>query len=68
MKVAEVLGYGELVRMACKRGHQLEVPCVVDDDHRTLPSQYTPAELKRGIPCPTCAEQAISAGKPPRRK
>lgn len=61
MKVADVRGYGSSVLMICKRGHQLEVPCVVDDNHRTVPSQYTPHELKRGIPCPTCNDLAISA-------
>lgn len=61
MHVEEVHGHGSVVTMACKRRHKLEVDCVVDDDHRTSPSQYTPAELKRGIPCATCADQAITA-------
>lgn len=60
MHVEEVHGYGENVTMACKRHHKLEVACVVDDDHRSSPTQYTPAELKRGIPCPTCADQTLS--------
>jgi hypothetical protein len=60
MKVEEVHGHGSIVTMACKRHHKLEVDCVPDDDHRTLPSQYTPAELKRGIPCPTCLDEAIT--------
>lgn len=60
MHVDEVHGHGEVVTMRCKRLHALEVDCVVDDDHRTSPSQYTPAELKRGIPCPTCADQQIA--------
>lgn len=59
MHVDEVHGYGERVTMRCKRGHALEVDCVVDDDHRTLPGQYTPAELKRGIACQTCLDQAM---------
>jgi hypothetical protein len=46
--------------MRCKRGHELQVDCVPDDDHRTMVSQYTPSELKRGIPCPTCLDQAIA--------
>jgi hypothetical protein len=60
MKVVDVTDYGSTVTMRCKRGHELQVDCVVDDDHRILPSQYTPAELKRGIPCPTCLDEAIS--------
>lgn len=61
MKVADVRGYGSQVLMRCKRGHELEVDCVVDDDHRSTPSQHTPSELKRGLPCARCAELAISA-------
>jgi hypothetical protein len=62
MKVQDVREYGSVILMRCKRGHEIEVPCVPDDDHRTLPSQYTPSELKRGLPCERCAELALSSG------
>lgn len=60
MHVELVHGHGEVVTMKCKRGHELEVDAVPDAEHRQR-GQYTAAELNRGIPCPTCADQAIAS-------
>jgi hypothetical protein len=59
MHVDQVLDYGSRVTMKCKRGHELTVDAVPDEEHRTG-TQYTPSELNRGIPCPTCADMAIT--------
>jgi hypothetical protein len=61
LHVAEVFDHGSIIKMRCKRGHELLVDCVPDDDHRTRPSQYTPSELKRGLRCPTCSDLGLSS-------
>jgi hypothetical protein len=62
MKVHDVADEsGCLVEMRCKRGHRHHVTIPAYGDEAG-PGEHTVTEVKRGLPCPTCAEQAIAGG------
>jgi hypothetical protein len=49
---------GRTVEMRCKRGHKHR-ELVTPPDCEPRPGEHTLTEIKRGLPCPTCLEQAM---------